>query len=293
MTPWCSPAQRQGIHGALHNRAHKGNRTMCGNLTSGHPSSEAQAPIPAVFLHGFLGTGEDWQGVRRRVAPWPTYAPDLPGHGTTPLCPGVQGYASWVTWLHGWLDAHALEQVHLVGYSLGGRVALAFALAHPQRVVSLTLESANPGIEEPRARAERARLDARRADAIRRQGLRTFLENWYRLPLFASLDAHPGLRKRLIIQRAQQKAANMARVIEELSPGVQPDLTPHLDTLKMPVLLIAGERDPKYPALLQRVASRIPHAQTRIIPHAGHNVHLEAEAAFSQALLDFWALAAA
>ena len=200
--------------------------------------------IPAVLLHGFLGQGADWEALRRRWAPRPTYAPDLPGHGATPLRPGRQSYASWARWLAARLDERGLTRVHLVGYSLGGRVALAFALTHPQRVVSLALESANPGIGDPQARAERARLDAERAERIRRQGLRTFLEAWYRMPLFASLAAHPGLRERLVAQRSRQDAATMARVIAEMSPGVQPDLTPRLGELKMPVLLMAVEVSP-------------------------------------------------
>lgn len=244
--------------------------------------------VPAVFLHGFLGRGSDWDGLRERLAPRPTYAPDLPGHGATPLRPGVQSYASWVAWLTAWLDAHGLRRIHLVGYSLGGRVALAFALAQPQMVVSLTLESANPGLGDPQARAERARLDAERAARIRREGLRAFLADWYRLPLFASLDAHPGLREVLVARRSQQDAAVMARVIAEMSPGRQPDLTPRLAELSMPVLLVTGERDPKYPRLLQGMARRIPHARLVLVPQAGHHVHLEAEPAFEGLLRDFW-----
>jgi len=244
---------------------------------------------PVVFLHGFLGRGADWDALRRRFPSRPTHAPDLPGHGATPLRPGRQSYAAWVSWLADWLDARCLKRVHLVGYSLGGRVALAFALAHPQVVVSLTLESANPGLREPQARAERARLDAARADLIRRKGLRNFLESWYRLPLFASLDAHPGLREALITRRSQQNAEDMARVVAEMSPGQQPDLTPRLAELSMPVLLVTGERDPKYPQRLREMARRVPHARLVIVPQAGHNVHLEAEHAFGRLLLDFWA----
>ncbi len=252
-----------------------------------HPSTS----LPVVLLHGFLGQGFDWGALRRRWAPRPTYAPDLPGHGATLLRPGPQSYASWVAWLAAWLDERRLTRVHLVGYSLGGRVALAFALTHPQRVVSLALESANPGIGDPQARAERARLDAERAERIRRQGqgLRTFLEAWYRMPLFASLAAHPGLRERLVAQRSRQDAATIARGSAEMRPGVQPDLTPRLGELKMPVLLMAGERDPKYPRLLNEMATRIPRAQLVVLPRAGHNVHLEAEAAFGEILEAFWA----
>ncbi len=246
--------------------------------------------MPSVlFLHGFLGHGADWKGLRRLLPlQHRGYAPDLPGHGATPLTPGPQGYAAWVAWLTAWLDAHHLTRIHLVGYSLGGRVALAFALTHPQRVVSLTLESVNPGLSDPQARAERARLDAQRAEVIRRQGLRAFLEAWYRLPLFASLDAHPGLRATLIAQRSRQNAAHMARVIAEMSPGVQPDLTPRLGELDLPVLLVTGALDPKYPTLLRQMAEHLPRARYVEVPQAGHNVHREQPEALARWLEAFW-----
>lgn len=243
----------------------------------------------AVFLHGFLGTGADWAAIVTNCS-YPVYTPNLPGHGGTPLLPGRQRYATWVNWLAVYLSKHYLPPVDLVGYSLGGRVALAFALAYPSRVRTLVLESVNPGLGDPQARAERARLDTERAAFIRRHGLKAFLEAWYHLPLWQSLNRYPGLREQLITQRSHQDPEAMARVVTEMSPGVQPDLTPHLSQLKMPVLIITGEMDTTYTQRWQALLPHLPHAQQVIVPNAGHNVHLEQPEAYRQALQAFWSL---
>ncbi len=245
-----------------------------------------------LFLHGFLGTGADWAPIVSRLS-ITAITPDLPGHGETPLLPKRQSYATWVNWLAAFLAARHLPPAHLVGYSLGGRVALAFALAYPYRIRSLVLESTHPGLRDPAQRAQRARLDAKRAAYIRKHGLRAFLEEWYSLPLWRSLDAHPGLRERLITQRSRQNPEFMARIIAEMSPGVQPDLTSQLPQISFPVLIITGALDERYTQLWQRLLPRFSHAQVQhvVVPYAGHNVHLEQPEAYAAALTRFWSLA--
>ena len=221
-------------------------------------------------LHGFLGFAADWQPVQQHLQEWGNcLTPDLPGHGATPLLPGQQSYASWTAWLAQWLQARTTERVILVGYSLGGRVALAFAAAYPQRVQALALLSAHPGLESPSARAERARADAQRAAQIRQQGLPPFLEGWYRLPLFA-LEGQPDVRAALVASRQRQDPAAMARVIEEMSPGRQPSLWGALAALRVPLLYLAGAHDEKYRRVAARVARHVPGGRVCILSGVGH-----------------------
>ncbi len=248
----------------------------------------AQPPL-VVCLHGFLGTGRDWEAVAAALEGRARcLTPDLPGHGETPLTPGTQSYAAWAQWLAEWLDARGLPAVALVGYSLGGRVALAFAAAFPQRVRALALISAHPGLTHAAERRARQRADQARAAAIRAEGLAAFLEAWYRLPLFGmTTDAR---RQALIARRSQQRPAAMARVIAEMSPGRQPPLWEALAGLPFPVAYIAGEDDAKYAALAATFAQRVPQAQRFLIPHVAHMVPLDAPQALADVLAAFLSL---
>ncbi len=246
------------------------------------------ATTPWVFVHGFLGTGQDWDAVQSalRARGWqaPAWAPDLPGHGRTPLGVARPSYAAWIAWLDAYLDARGVRgPVVLVGYSLGGRLALAWGARHPTRVAGLALLAAHPGLTDPQARAARAAQDDARASMLRTQGLAAFLDAWYRLPLFA-LAERPRLRAAVVARRRRQDAAALATVIAALSPGRQPPLWDALARLAPRTLYLAGGRDAKYRALAADLASRFPRLRVAIIPQAGHLLPLDAPEAVAAAL---------
>jgi 2-succinyl-6-hydroxy-2,4-cyclohexadiene-1-carboxylate synthase len=243
-----------------------------------------------VFLHGFLGRGADWHEIARRFsASHFCILPDLPGHGANTLLP--EGFRFDYPTLHAGLESLlerlGLEQPALVGYSLGGRVALGYCLRGPQRIRALALESASPGLDSSSERRKRAALDSERAERIAADGLESFLASWYRAPLFASLAARPALLKKHIARNSQNSADWMAQVIRELSPGRVPSYWDRLPELSLPMLLLAGELDCAYRETLSRAAARLPRAQLKVIPRAGHNIHLEQPEAFVAALQGF------
>ena len=82
--------------------------------------------------------------------------------------------------------ALSLARMHVVGYSMGGRVALSLAVAHPDRVASLLLVGASPGLAEAEERAARIKADEALARQIEQDGLERFVDYWMALPLFAS-----------------------------------------------------------------------------------------------------------
>jgi len=228
-----------------------------------------------IFLHGYMGLGQDWEEIARPLSnQYYCLLPDLPGHGENSL-DAQPGYAAWATALRDTLLTQGLKRVILVGYSMGGRLALYFSLKYPEMVAGLVLESANPGITDPEKRMTRAAWDDKNAAMIKSEGLTSFLDDWYEMPLFASLKAIPGLKDELCRQRTQQNPENMTRIIRELSPGRQPDLWQRLPDLSPPTLVVAGLLDEKYTKISQRMAELLPDCNLALIPACGHNAHRE------------------
>ncbi len=251
-----------------------------------HTLGNPQNP-PILFLHGFMGTSADWTEITSRFSDrFYCLLPDLPGHGKTPLGDEVS-YAAWTSLLKEELSAQGIEKTHLVGYSMGGRLALYFAMTYPEMVEKLVLESANPGIDAETERTERAALDDKLAARLRRDGMNAFLEFWYNIPLFASLNEYPALKDELIHKRADQNPENMARVLSELSPGRQPSLWARLTNLTMPTLLVAGELDEKYCRIIRQMAATKPDAKRVTLPGCGHNAHHENPDQFINILLEW------
>jgi len=239
--------------------------------TVGEPREEA-----VLFVHGFMGSSRDWEELAP-VACEGRYgiAVDLPGHGASVGLP-AEAYtpAGASTGLARVLDDAGVRRAVVAGYSMGGRVALHFALHHPERCAGLVLESASPGLARATERAVRRTVDDRRAERIC-DDFEAFLDAWYRQPLFASLARHEGLRERMIEARRRNDPAELARALRGMGTGEMPSLWERLPGLGVATLALAGALDAKYVALARRVARSAPHATAAVVPHAGHNVHAE------------------
>jgi 2-succinyl-6-hydroxy-2,4-cyclohexadiene-1-carboxylate synthase len=170
---------------------------------------------------------------------------------------------------------------------MGGRAALYFAVHHPERVASLILESASPGLVFPAERRARAAEDDQRANAILTGGMEAFVEYWYSLPLFQSLYLLPGVRARTIARRKANHPGWAAKAISDLSPGRQHPVWDWLSRLEMPVLLVVGSLDEKYVQLNEKMTASIPRVRLAIVPEAGHAVHLEQPDQFTDLVQDF------
>lgn len=244
-----------------------------------------------MLLHGLFGRGADWDpvlaamGARGPCGPTSAaWAPDLPGHGTAPLGVAPLSLDGWADWVADGIAARWDRPVALVGYSLGGRVALRLALARPELVARLALIGANPGIDGDAKRAARARVDAQRAESIRND-LSAFLRRWYAAPLFglsgAALEA-------AVAERATCDPGAVASVIEALSPGVAPSRWTSLAQLRVPVLAVAGEHDATYRAVSSAIVRTVgADGRFVVVPNAGHGVLRDAPEALSDVLTEW------
>jgi 2-succinyl-6-hydroxy-2,4-cyclohexadiene-1-carboxylate synthase len=226
-----------------------------------------------VFLHGFTNTGASWDPV---IAALPqryrALAPDLRGHGSAT---GAQPVA--LAGVIADLAAAAPQRFTLVGYSMGGRLALHTALALPERVARLVLIGASPGLADPDARQARRRADEALADELQGMTMQAFAARWAQTPVLAGAAADVAARAQR--DRLRNTPEGLARALRGLGTGALASLWERLGELGMPVELVAGERDEKFSALAREMATRIGQARVTIIPGAGHAAHLEAPGA--------------
>ncbi|MCB9535381.1 MAG: 2-succinyl-6-hydroxy-2,4-cyclohexadiene-1-carboxylate synthase [Myxococcales bacterium] len=236
---------------------------------------------PLLALHGFTGGGRDFETLAARVpAAW--IAPDLPGHG------GTRAPATFADTVAALIEIGGAAPFDLLGYSLGGRVALALAVAHPDRVRRLVLVGATPGIEAPAERAVRRALDAERAQRLEAEGVAAFLADWQAQPLIATqARIDPPTRAVMAAVRRAQTAAGLAASLRGLGTGSMPPLWDALGAVRCPTLLVAGAEDEKFVGVARRMARRMPAARRWVVPGAGHCAHLEAAAIFGARLRRF------
>ena len=223
-------------------------------------------PATLVLLHGFAGTGRAWDGVVDALGSqrYRSLAPDLRGHGSASA-------ARPVTFEACVRDVLELTpgRFDLVGYSLGGRLALHVALAAPERVRCLTLISTTAGIEDPAARVGRRADDARLADEIERGSIEDFAARWLRGALFR--DDGPEATRRARDDILRNEPAGLAAALRGIGTGEMEPLWHRLGALGgLDGTVVTGERDAKFTALGQRLAGAIAGARHLVVAGAGH-----------------------
>ena len=247
--------------------------------------------LPLVLLHGFTGSGANWQELSMRLAPsMQVITIDLLGHGQTAAPPDPQRYtmAQSAQDVVDLLATVTTMPVNLLGYSMGGRLALYLALTYPQRINKLILESASPGLADAEARRARIQSDEALATQIGTEGITAFVEHWERIPLFASQEAlSASTQQRLRAQRLRNRPRGLANSLRGMGTGVQPALWGQLALLNIPTLLLTGELDTKFCEIAQQMVTKVPNARHLTIAQAGHTIHLEQTEAFVQTISTF------
>jgi 2-succinyl-6-hydroxy-2,4-cyclohexadiene-1-carboxylate synthase len=242
-----------------------------------------------LFLHGFVGTGRDWQSVISHLSGlYYCIAPDLPGHGKTILNADARS-ADWPLLVDNLADFVKFlnkKNIVMIGYSMGGRLALHLALNYPVFFKGLVLESASPGLKTAQERQKRIQEDEIIARELERTPFEQFLRKWYRQPVFHSLNQHKDYQK-LINRRLAADPEQLAAALRLLSTGKQPSLWTDLVKIKLPLFLLAGERDLKFSLLMSEMQQLCPHAELQLVKQAGHNIHFEKPLVFLQYISNF------
>lgn len=251
----------------------------------------AGAGEAVMVLHGFTGCAESMESV---VPPlleeYCVVRLELIGHGESDSPAAGEAYAmsrcaEQIAEAARVLD---LERPHLLGYSMGGRAAIAAAVAHPKQFSSLVLIGATAGIADSSLRRERILADQALADRIEREGIAVFVDEWMALPIFASQSClGPEALERARLQRLRNRAVGLANSLRGMGAGAQEPLLGLLARFAGPVLLVVGEQDAKFREIAASLEAAFPDARTEILEAAGHAAHLEMPDAFGRAVLAF------
>ena len=231
-------------------------------------ATAAQSDSPwLVFLHGFSGDSQEWQPIGERLSGFSRLYIDLPGHGGSAEI-RVSGFTDVISLLRDTLLSYNILKYWLVGYSLGGRVAMIAACQEMPGLCGLVVEGGHPGLQSDAERDTRRDSDHHWAERFRHDALTEVFTDWYQQPVFASLNARQ--REALVALRSQNNGETLAAMLEATSLAVQPDLRAALTARAFPFYYLCGERDSKFCALATELA-----ATRHVIRNAGHNAHRE------------------
>lgn len=236
---------------------------------------------PVVFLHGLLGSREDWAevfSVLQNISEIRPLAIDLPFHHHSANI-ACRSFAEVRQQLHQTLQYCLGNQpFYLVGYSLGGRLALDYLChIHNPHLQGALLEGANVGLASQQARQRRWQNDNDWAKRFQYEPIEQVLKDWYQQAVFADLDARK--RAEFLQKRQKNDGKLIAQMLRATSLAKQPLLLP---PAQVKYCFVIGEKDQKF----RQMATQY-QLHYQLIEQAGHNTHQANPHAFAQMLIQF------
>lgn len=240
--------------------------------------------IPVVFLHGLLGSQQDWHDMLSLLQNFPKVRPltlDLPFHGLSKRVT-CRDFTEIRSLLHTTLT-HLIgsQPFYLVGYSLGGRVALdyLFNIDNPN-LKGMILEGANIGLNSKTECQARLQNDLNWANRFSNEPIENVLKDWYQQPVFADLTSQQ--RQAYIVSRIHNQGTHIAQMLEATSLAKQSNYAKQLKASQRNVIFFIGEHDSKFRQMAEQ--NQLP---TQIIQNAGHNAHRGNAKEFVEKLMVF------
>jgi len=243
---------------------------------------------PIICLHGFSEDLSTWKLIE--LEGYQLILIDLIGHGKSDKPKPCKYYSLKVILKHlnKLIFQLGLKRYSMLGYSMGGRITLAYALTYPKEIDKLILESASYGEDGFLNRLKRRRNDLNLAKSIEENGIEWFTQYWSDLSIFKSQRKLP---KVIINEINKRRLANstlaLSNTLKGTGQGEFPCLKSQIIKLNMSILYISGEYDKKYEAVgknFEKLNRNIKHV---VINACGHNTHIENVNAFVEILNKF------
>lgn len=241
------------------------------------------------MLHGFLGGSEFFSDV---IAKFQTLVspmvPALYGHAGFRESEELRSFEAEADRLACLITRHhASIPVHLVGYSLGSRLALSLLIRAPSLFRSATLISARRGLDTTAEREQRSQTDLQWAQRLRTVPLADFLNAWENRPIFSTMrQMAPDKLRRLREQRLSHDSEGLAQALLGLSLSRMPSYASDLTRIHVPVTLVVGSLDKKFVELGMELTSRLPNSKSIVVNGSGHNLPIERPDVVAAAIIE-------
>ncbi|MBP3039785.1 2-succinyl-6-hydroxy-2,4-cyclohexadiene-1-carboxylate synthase [Bacillaceae bacterium Marseille-Q3522] len=246
---------------------------------------------PLLLLHGFTGDHTTWLpfydswGKQAKI-----YGIDIIGHGKSDKPDKTEFYGITLAASHlkKILDRLEIEKTDLLGYSMGGRLAMTFAVLYPEMVNRLILESTSPGLKTEEERISRKMQDEKLAHFIRQKGIAAFVDYWSDIRLFQSQKQLPvSKQEALRRQRLQNNSLGLMNSLLAMGTGSQPSWWDALGKITARTLLITGSLDNKFCLIAEEMSKEINNVEWRVVENCGHAIHMEESEKFATIVSDF------
>ena len=231
---------------------------------------------PILFLHGFSGSSNCWTDIRKEISA-PTLALDVPGHNKSYFLNLDEEYTykDFRSELFLILNHINVKKVHLLGYSMGGRLAISFTQKYPELVKSLILESSSLGLVSHDEKEAQIEKDDKLLQLIN-TSMDEFVSHWSKNPLFINQESrNKDDFNKLNENRLKHSKDQLSKSLLSLSKANMPAFIEAFSTFDCPVYLINGKEDTKYIKINRDMMKVNKRAKQFIINNSSHNVHIE------------------
>ncbi len=245
-----------------------------------------------LLLHGFTGCSEDWLPVIDLLPENVNYiCLDLIGHGKSdhPVVPEFYYTDSIADQIKTVKERIIKDsKIILVGYSMGGRAALSYAIKYPEDIKGLVLESSSAGIKNDTERNKRYEEDLKLIEFISSHTMEEFIDFWQDQEMFNTQRRFSNDKlKRLKKIKYNNSKIGLMNILRGFSTGIMPPLHDKLKTIPTKVILISGELDTKYTFINSKIVRGFHKAKHKVVKNSGHNTHLEEPKRFAEIITNY------